>query len=315
MKTQPATYRLRNWKDYNASLARRGSLTLWIEEDIAHWWLCPERSGKPGASPAYSDRAIEVCLSLRVLFRFPLRQVVGFVRSLFELTGVSLPVPDYTTLCRRAQNLAVRLPVRPSERARHVVIDSTGLKIFGEGEWKVRKHGAGKRRVWRKLHVAVDEASGEVLALEMTDGDAADGPLLPGLVETSEQTGGAIDQASGDGAYDSWANDQFLTGKGIVATLPPRKGSKIRQHGNCRNAPLQRDENLRAIRKKGRKAWAQESGYTRRCLAETHMMRQKRILGGSLSSRCRDNQGTECRVRCAVLNRLTHLGMPQSYCV
>lgn len=315
MKTQSATYRLRNWRDYNASLTQRGSLTLWIQDDIADWWLSPALSGQPGASRAYSDRTIEVCLSLRVLFRLPLRQVEGFVRSLFALMGLPVPVPDYTTLCRRARTLNVRLPVRPSEQARHVVLDSTGLKVYGEGEWKVKKHGAGKRRVWRKLHLAVDEATGEVLAVEMTDGDAADGPLLPALLEASHQAGGSIGQASADGAYDSWANDQFLTGKGIVATIPPRKGSKIRQHGNCAIDPLQRDDNLRAIRKKGRKVWAQESGYTRRCLAETHMMRQKRILGGSLSSRCRGNQATECRVRCAVLNRLTHVGMPDCYCV
>lgn len=313
MKTQANAYRLRNWTDYNASLVQRGSLTLWIDEDIAHWWLCPELSGKPGASRAYSDRAIEACLSLRVLLRLPLRQVEGFVRSLFALAGLALPVPDYTTLCRRQKGLAVALPVRPAAGPRHVVIDSTGLKVFGEGEWKVKKHGAGRRRVWKKLHLSVDEATGEVRAVAVTDGNAADGPLLPTLVAASVEAGGDIGQTSGDGAYDTWANDAFLTERGIVATIPPRKGSKIRQHGNCRTTPLQRDENLRTLRKRGRAAWARESGYTRRCLAETHMMRQKRILGGSLSSRCRDNQATECRVRCAVLNRLTHLGMPDSY--
>lgn len=141
MKTQPNTYRLRNWKEYTASLVGRGSLWLWIAADIGDWWLCTEPSGKPGASPSYSERDIEVCLSLRVLFRLPLRQVEGFVRSLFALAGVSLPVPDYTTLCRRQTSLGVGLPVRPGERARHIVMDSTGLKVYGEGEWKVKKHG------------------------------------------------------------------------------------------------------------------------------------------------------------------------------
>lgn len=313
MTTVSTTYRLRNWRDYNASLTQRGSLTLWISEEIADWWLSAEASGKPGASRAYSDRAIEACLSLRVLFRLPLRQVEGFVRSLFALVGVSLPVPDYTTLCRRQSGLDVALPVRPADKARHIVVDSTGLKVFGEGEWKVRRHGVGKRRVWKKLHLSVDETSGEVLAVEMTGGDAADGPLLPVLVAASVETGGAVGQASADGAYDSWANDAFLTERGIVATIPPRSGSKIRQHGNCAAPPLQRDENLRAIRKKGRKTWAKESGYTRRCLAETQMMRQKRILGDALASRRSESQAVECRLRCAVLNRLTHLGMPDSY--
>ncbi len=315
MNTQATTYRLRNWKDYNASLARRGSLTLWIQEDLDRLWLSPHKSGKPGASRAYTDNAVEICLSLRLLLRLPLRQTEGFVRSLLCLAGLSLPVPDYTTLCRRQRTLRVRLPVRPREyaEARHLVLDSTGLKVFGEGEWKVRKHGVGKRRVWRKLHLSVDEATGEVLGVLVTDGDAADGPHLPALVEQSQQTGGCIAQVSADGAYDSWANDALLSERGIVSTIPPRAGSKIRQHGNSRQKPLQRDANLRHIRKQGRSAWARQSGYSRRCLAETHMMRQKRLLGASLWGREAWSQTVECRLRCAVLNRLTQLGMPDSY--
>ncbi len=283
---------------------------------MASWWLSQEKSGKPGASRAYSDKAIEVCLSLRVLLKLPLRQTQGFVRSVMCLAGLSLPVPDYTTLCRRQRTLTVALPVRPREQARHIVLDSTGLKVFGEGEWKVRKHGksGGKRRVWKKIHLSVDEMTGEVLAVQMTEGDAADGPLLPSLVQQSQQSGGGkIDQTSADGAYDSWDNDAFLSGQGIVSTIPPRRGSKIRQHGNCAAEPLQRDENLRWIRQKGRSGWRLESGYSRRALAETHMMRQKQILGASLLSRQEQNQEIECRLRCAVLNRLTQQGMPDSY--
>ena len=315
VKQQKPTYRLRNWKDYNASLTRRGSLTLWIEEDIATLWLCTKPSGKPGASRAYTDRAIEICLSLRVLLGLPLRQTEGFVGSLLCLAGLSLPVPDYSTLCRRQPSLPVALPVRPRERAqaRHVVLDSTGLKVFGEGEWKVKKHGKAGRRVWKKIHLSVDEATGEVLGVLVSAGNAADGPLLPALIEQSQQTGGAIAQASADGAYDSWDNDAFLTEQGIVSTIPPRKGSKIRQHGNCQAEPLQRDQNLRQIRQKGRGQWRLESGYSRRALAETHMMRQKRILGAALLGRKQSNQSVECRLRCAILNRLTQQGMPHSY--
>ena len=312
MKTRSA-YRLRNWRDYTASLERRGSLTLWIEEDVAAWWLSPEKNGKPGASRTYSDQAIEACLSLRVLLKLPLRQTQGFVRSLMCLAGLSLPVPDYTTLCRRQKTLPVALPVRPREAARHIVLDSTGLKVFGEGEWKVRKHGRATRRVWRKIHLSVDETTGEVLAVQMTQGDAADGPQLPLLVQESQHSGGRIAQASADGAYDSWDNDAFLWGQGIVSTIPPRQGSKIRRHGNRRAEPLQRDANLRWIRQKGRRGWRLESGYSRRALAETQMMRQKGILGAALLSRQEQNQTVECRLRCAVLNRLTQQGMPDSY--
>jgi DDE family transposase len=228
VQTHSTVYRLRNWKEYNASLIKRGSLTLWIEEDIEDWWLQPEKTGKPGASATYSEKAIQACLSLRLLLGLPLRQTQGFLGSLFGLTQQALPVPDYTTLSRRQKGLLVRLPVCPSERPRHIVLDSTGLKVFGEGEWKVRKHGSGKRRVWRKLHLSVDAASAEVLAVRMSEGDAADGPHLPELVQQSQQVGGPIGQASADGAYDSWDNDAFLTQQGIVSTIPPRAGSKIR---------------------------------------------------------------------------------------
>jgi hypothetical protein len=313
VQTQTTTYRLRNWRDYNASLVKRGSLTLWIEEDIATWWLTMDKSGKPGASQTYSDRAVETCLALRLLLKLPLRQCQGLVHSLMQMASLSLPVPDYSTLSRRQKHLPVSLPVRPRQQARHIVLDSTGLKVFGEGEWKVRKHGPSKRRKWKKIHLSVDEATGEVLAARVTEAEAADGVQLPELVIESQQSGGPVAQASGDGAYDSWANDAFLSQQGIVSLIPPRKGSKIRQHGNCRSAPLQRDANLRKIRHLGRRGWARESGYSRRSLVETHMMRQKRILGSGLSSRCEVSQAVECRLRCLILNRLTHLGMPQSY--
>lgn len=319
MKTQSCSYRLRNWRDYNASLVRRGDVTFWLAENPSSFWLCPDKTGARGSSDSYTDRAIEICLSLRILLHLALRQTEGFVRSLLCQAGLSLPVPDYTTLCRRQKDLNVALPVRSpdslgkQDKPLHIVIDSTGLKVYGEGEWKVRKHGKDRRRVWKKLHLSVDEATGEVLAVEMTGGDAADGPLLPQLVAESQAAGGEVGQASADGAYDSWGNDQFLSEQGIVATIPPRKGSKIRQHGNIRKPPLQRDENLRKIRKLGRTRWAQESGYSRRSLVETQMMRQKKILGGSLASRKEENQAVECRLRCAILNRMTHLGMPDAY--
>jgi hypothetical protein len=249
--------------------------------------------------------------SLRL--KLPLRQTQGFLGSLFGLTQQALPVPDDTTLSRRQRGLLVRLPVCPSQRPRHIVLDSTGWKVFGEGEWKLRKHGSGKRRVWRKLHRSVDEKSGEVLAVVMSAGDAADGVHLPELVQQSQQTGGPIGQASGDGAYDSWDNDAFLTQQGIVSTIPPRAGSTIGQPGNSKQAPLQRDESLRGIRRLGRRGWARASGYSRRSLVETQRMGQKRILGGCLLSRGTANQWVECPLRCAVLNRLTHLGMPDSY--
>lgn len=184
----------------------------------------------------------------------------------------------------------------------------------------MKKHGVGKRRTWRKLHLSVDVETGEILACEMTGGDAADGPLLETLVESSERVGGKIDQASADGAYDSWAIDEYLAGKKIEALIPPCKGSKIRQRKREGVTPLARDERLRSIRRlgggdfeRGRRLWAKESGYSLRSLSETCMMRQKTVFGPSLRSRDESGQRVECLLRCRILNILTRLGMPDSY--
>lgn len=330
MTTKTTEYRLRNWNQYNRSLVRRGSLTLWIEEGIEEKWLHPDqqskKSSRRGARPLYSDFAITVCRSLGILMRLPLRQSMGLVGSLLALAKLDLPVPDYSTLSRRSRALAVDLCVAGSagadrpERPRHVVIDSTGLKVYGEGEWKVRQHGVGKRRTWRKLHLSVDAETGEILACQMTEGDAADGPLLPHLVQESQAVGGTVASARADGAYDSWENDAYLAAQGIEALIPPKKGSVIRKRKKAGVAPLPRDERLRAIRalgggnfEYGRRRWAKASGYSRRSLVETAMMRQKVILGSGLRSRLEEAQRCECLLRCRVLNVLTGLGMPDSY--
>lgn len=314
MTTSTNTYCLRNWKDYSTALIGRGSLTLWIEEETLAAWQQEGKSGRRGASRFYSDAAIQAVLTLGIYFRLPLRQSQGFVLSLFALMSVALPVPNYSTVSRRRQSLPVALPRLSPRREEplHVVIDSTGLKIFGEGEWKVRTHGKAGRRVWRKLHLAIDADTGQFLACVTTEGSAADSVQLPDLLH---QIDTPIAQASLDGAYDSWKVYELLEERGAKVTIPPRAGSVIRQHGNVKAPPLQRDENLRTIRQVGKRRWAQESGYSLRALAETGMMRQKRILGSSLSSRSLAGQGVECRLRCHVLNRLTALGMPDSYLV
>ena len=222
MTTKKTEYRLRNWNQYNRSLVSRGSLTLWIEDGIQEKWLQKDKTGKRGASPLYSDVAITVCRSLGIVLRLPLRQSIGLVGSLLALAKLDLPVPDYSTLSRRSRALEIDLGVPQSARPRHLVLDATGLKVYGEGEWKVRQHGVSKRRTWRKLHLSVDADTGEILAALMTEGDAADGPLLPALVEESERAGGKVASARADGAYDSWDNDVFLSERGIVALIPPK---------------------------------------------------------------------------------------------
>ena len=303
-------YRVRNWNQYNTALVQRGSLTLWFDQEAIAAWQNQERTGQRGAPKTYSDMAIVCALTLSAVYHLPLRATQGMLRSIVTMLGLSLPVPDYSTLCRRRPSLKLTLPQRTSNEPIHVVIDSTGLKVLGEGEWKVRQHGYSKRRVWRKLHLGINEATGEIVAAALTQSRVADGTMLPELLN---QVQGPVAQVSADGSYDWQSCYEAIQERGAKATIPPRKDAVIWQHGNCTAEPLPRDENLRAIRKQGRRKWKQESGYHRRSLAETGMFRMKSLLGSALSARLLDSQQSEALVRCAALNKLTGLGMPQSY--
>jgi hypothetical protein len=274
-------YRIRNWSEDSAGLKQRGSLTFWIEESILEKWVVEALSGKPGASVLYSDLAIQTMATLKAVYRLAGRQCQGFLESIFKVMGIDLPVPDHSTLSRRLGQLSVELPVVPKEGARHVVVDSTGVKVYGEGEWKTRQHGVSKRRTWRKLHLGIDEATGEIVAAMVTTNDIADGEVLEELLEQIE---GEIEQVSGDGAYDHRHCYDAISGCEAKPVIPPRKNAVIWQHGNCKAPPHPRDENLRAIRKQGRKRWKEQSNYHRRSLAETTNFRFKTIFGDRLSA-------------------------------
>jgi Transposase DDE domain len=307
MKTQ---YRIRNWSEYNAALKQRGSLTFWVSEEALEQWLETEKTGQRGASRTYSNTAIEVMATLKAIYRWAGRQIEGFVESVFQLMHITLAVPDHSTLSRRMKTLEIDIPVKPTDKARHVVIDSTGVKVYGEGEWKTRQHGVSKRRTWRKLHLALDEATGEILAVVASGNDTADCEVISMLLEQIE---GDIEQVSADGAYDTRTCYEEIQQRGAKAVIPPRKGAKIWVHGNTQTERHQRDENLRQIRRKGRKRWKQDSHYHRRSISETGMFRFKTTFGDRLSSRNFDNQATEMFVKCAALNRMINLCKPDSY--
>jgi transposase len=303
-------YRIRNWSEYNAGLKQRGSLTFWIAPSVLEQWVVEDLSGKPGASIVYSDLAILTMASVKIIYGLAGRQCQGFLESVFELMGIDLPVPDHSTLSRRMGNLSIALPIMPKQGARHVVVDSTGVKVYGEGEWKARQHGISKRRTWRKLHVGVDEATGEIVAMVVTTNDLADGEVLQAILEQIE---GDIEQVSTDGAYDHRHCYDEIEAKGAQAAIPPRKGAKIWQHGNCQGTPHPRDENLRYIRKHGRQRWKRDSGYHRRSIAETTMFRLKTIFGGKLRTRTFDHQAVELFIQCVALNRMIQIAKPDSY--
>jgi hypothetical protein len=230
--------------------------------------------------------------------------------SIIQLLDLDLPVISYSQLSRRCTSLEVALPRRKNNEALHMVVDSTGVKVFGEGEWKVRQHGYTKRRTWRKLHIGADEATGEIVAAVVTTNNVADSQVLEDLLE---QVPEQIKQVSGDGSYDKRNCYEAIDKRKAKAAIPPRRDAKIWRHGNTKQDRLIRDENLRGIRRMGRKPWKQEVGYHRRRLAETQMFRVKTIFGDRVSARQFGGQATQVLVRCAALNRMTHLGMPDSY--
>lgn len=314
-------YRIRNWHEYNAALVGRGSLTLWVDAATLADWHNPQRSGKPGKPCTYSDLAITCMATLQAVYHLPLRATQGLLCSVVQLLSADLAVPDYSTLCRRRRTLEVRLPVRAQQQALHLVVDSTGLKVYGEGEWKVRQHGWSKHRTWRKVHLGVDEASGELLAVAVSSPLRHDKDALTDLLAQVDRLELYLQQVSGDGGYDFMTCHRAITLRGARATIPPRRNACLcpRDETPQRDAILRRIQELaggsrsQKRQEQARQKWKEESGYHRRSLVETAVFRLKNIFGEKLSSRSFETQAKEVLLRCAALNRMTHLGMPQSY--
>jgi IS5 family transposase len=309
-KKPKTKYRLRNWREYNRALVQRGSLTMWITEDVVQTWHETEAEPQRGHPRTYSDTAILTMATLQEIYHLGLRQTQGLMKSIGAVLHLTVAIPDYSTLSRRRATLAVALPRTRTKEALHVVVDSTGVKVFGEGEWKVRQHGYTRRRTWRKVHVGVDEASGEIVAAIVTTNSGHDSQELPDLLAQVEEE---ISQVSGDGAYDRRRCYAAISQRRARAAIPPQHNAKIWQHGNTKAERLARDENLRRIRQVGRAAWKRECGYHRRSLAETTMFRLKTLFGDHVSARSFAGQAAQVLVRCATLNRMVQLGRPDSY--
>jgi len=308
---QRKLYRIRNWPEYNESLKTRGSLEIWLSPAAQQAWYA-EPTGEPGSPGVYSDAAITCCLSIRKLFKLPLRQTQGFVRSIFTQTNVSLKSPDYTTLSRRGRFLLVKLPKDAKKKKVRISVDSSGIKVTGEGEWKVKKHGAEGRRGWKKIHVVID-ADGEVRATDVTDEDTADASVTKSLLSQEAAT---IEWFGADGAYDKRHVYTALAQRDVAqVAIPPRRNAKIWRHGNRAGPKHARDENLRQIRKKGRPHWEEESNYHQRSLVENTMFRFKTTFGEKVLAREDSRQRTELKLGFSMLNTMFQLGMPDSYAV
>jgi Transposase DDE domain len=302
------TYKITNWKQYNESLVQRGNITVWFSDDALANWEHPNDAIKVGRPFTYSDTAVECLLTIRELLKLPYRQTEGFSRSIIKLLDIDVAIPDYSSLAKRAAKLGVALKVASKQGAIDIVVDSTGMKVFGEGEWKTRMHGKGKRRTWRKLHLSVNAETREIVAEVLTENSSHDSQMVPAMLGQIDQP---VQQFYGDGGYDTWKVYEALAAEQIEPIIPPQHNAKIKQHGNHANEPLPRDEAIRGIRRLGRKGWKQEVGYHRRSLAETTMYRVKQTFGPKLKNRNLPNQQTESRIRCKIINRFTKFGMPE----
>jgi len=304
-------YRVRNWKNYNRSLINRGNLTIWFSEDaIKKWYQSPSKVKKRGRSFTYSNTYIELALTIRTLFQLPLRATQGFLEGLVLLLGLNVKVSHYSRLSRRAATLNIQLNTLKSrdKEPTDLVIDSTGLKIFGEGEWKMRTHGKQKRRTWRKYHVFVNPATHEVTALELTKSNKHDCTVLPVLLSSQKNLGTVY----ADGAYSFRQGFDAIAKSGGTPSIPVRSGTTIVTK-NPSPGEVLRNELLEDIwANGGRLMWKKISGHHRRSLVETHMFRLKTILGNKLRGRTFASQQTEAKIMANILNKMTHLGMPIS---
>jgi hypothetical protein len=302
-------YRVRNWRTYNQALVARGGLTFWIDEAALTTWRNTQARRRAGAPRIYSDTAIQCAVVVKSVYGLSLRAAQGFVSSVMSLMRLNLPVPNYSTVCRRQGSLTMPICASTNSRPRHIVIDATGLRVYGTGEWYGHKHQGQRRRRWRKLHLGVDEQTKEIVAMEVTASHVHDSQVLPRLVK---QISEKINQVSGDGAYDTKACYEAIGQRGANAAIPPRRNAKRLRCDNAPKTLARRAATLRQIQQHGRYAWRVASGCTRQSLAENAVFRFKGIFGARFRARQFENQRVEGWIKCLVLNRMVSLGMPAS---
>ncbi|MFA3918760.1 IS5 family transposase [Ruegeria hyattellae] len=300
-KFPKAKFRVTNCPGYNESLRRRGDVNIWFSEDVVEKWASPRRKTRGGQS-RYSDLAIEICLTLRVVFRLPLRQTQGFVRSVARLMGVDIVVPDFSTLSRRGKGLKIAQNRRAASKPITLIVDSTGLKVHGGDNWHEEKYGARKaRKTWRKLHIGLDRETGDIVASKLTTEHVGDETALPELLTDIDAD---VSRFLADGAYDGQGVVDCLEsrfGSGIEIIIPPPKNA-------VRGENAQRNRHVAAIAKHGRMNWQAETGYNQRSQVEAQIGRWKQVIGDGLQARDFGRQIAEAKVAAKALNRMTGLG-------
>ncbi len=301
-------YRVSNWPEYDRALVERGDIILWISDDAISSWK-PAPTGLRGGQKKFFDHAIETALTLRLVFNLPLRQAEGFLRSVLSLMGVALEAPDPTTLSRRSQSLNVDLHRVAGDNPIHLIVDSTGLSIVGEGEWAAAKYGGRGRRGWKKLHLGVDR-TGMIVAQALTHGSADDAKAALDLIDSIE---GDIESLTADAAYDTLAIYDASAARGTEVVIPPARSATRSRQRRFRSSA--RDRTIMRVKEIGRRRWKIESGYHHQARVENTFFRYESIIGDRLRARHPTSQEAEAIIACNILNRLVGLGMPESLAI
>jgi hypothetical protein len=310
-KFKKSRYKITNWRDYNKALIERGSITLWLSPKIIKSWRAKKSKQKlQCAQFKYSDLAIETAITIKAAMHMPYRATQGFFESLFKLMNLSLTTPNYTTMCRRMVKLELpKLSNVCDDKDIHVVVDSTGLKIFGAGQWHEEKHGLKKLRHWRKFHIAVDRNSHAIIAQELTTNCVTDDATVATMLESIDQN---ITHFSADKAYDRSNVYRAVIDNSdpdVTIAIPPTANAVL--HEDNPEQFGSRNHNLNYINAHGSYRWQDASDYNYRALVETAMHRYKTIIGERLYSRRMSAQKMESRIACVILNKMTALGMPK----
>lgn len=307
------SHKVQNWQSYNDSLKKRGKITIWFSPRLLHIWKSIDVRKVSVGEQTYPDVVIEFCLVIKHIYHLPLRQTIGFVEDLLLLHGLeNCSIPNFSTLSRRSKNLSVSYAASSKgKKDLHLIVDSTGLKVYGEGEWKVKKHGISKHRTWLKLHMGIDANTQEIVCMSLTDNTIDDAHAAKNMIESQDLS---LLSLRGDGAYDAFFFRETL-GHEVLQKIPPPSNAVVHKDSAKSPVPdylLQRNEAVERIKEVGRKEWKKEIGYHQRSLVETTMFRYKVIFGDKSSARIEENQETEAKIKCKILNVFTNIGMPKT---
>lgn len=295
------SHKNRDWSNYNKSLINRGNIFLWVSPEALKEWKAKKRKCKLGRPYKFSDTSITTAATLRYVFNLSLRTCQGFLRALFQMLKIELDVPCYTQVCKRMKKIELPSHLLQRKKIRHVVIDCTGLKIYGEGEWKVKKHGVGGRRTWKKLHLAIDEKTQEIVFADITSEHVHDTNFVPEILKHRK----GVKRILMDGAADSSLLHRLAKEAGVELLTPPPKNARQRKE------PWLKERNARGLEilglggdKHARSLWAKLTGYNKRVTVESAIAKWKKLFGQFLRSRRLESQRLEVSLKSLIINKL-----------